>query len=721
MASRRTTTARGKRSASTQSKRSQSKRTTTGRGAGRVEDPPGPKTTRPEASDRRPPTRGESTAHALRHRLDAVPDRVDIRDCFYQPTLLALPDQVVNCDLVPAILDQGSEGACTGYALAGVINFLLGGRNVRRSVSPRMLYEMARRYDEWPGEGYEGSSARGAMKGWLRHGVAAVEDWPVEKTGLDHLQATANSTGATVADLARQTPGGAYFRVSHRNARDMHAALTEVGILYCTLMVHAGWDAPGARTVEVPYVSSGNMRVRNLPVIERKGRADDGHAVAIVGYTSQGFIIQNSWGEGWGDGGFALLPYEDFLLHATDVWVAQLGVPVRADLWDTGSTDTTEGIQRASRAVPLSEIRPYVVDVGNNGALSDSGNYWTTAADVDRLFSETIPKATEGWGKRRVLLYLHGGLNDEDSVARRIVAFRDVMLANEIYPLHIMWESGAMQSLNGIVRDLLDPADTRAGGVADWMHKVRDGLLEVRDRTFELTAARPGGAFWREMKENARLASERRDRTGAMQLIAKSVAKAFATLGGDPDDWELHVVGHSAGSIFAAHAMPLLTAGTIPFTSLQFLAPAIRVDEFKRLVLPLVKSRKCPNPSFFVLSDTGERDDVVGPYGKSLLYLVSNAFEGKRETPLLGMLRFISAAAGDDAAVADSEVARLVAARVGTLPALVVSGVKGEAGSESASDSHGGFDNDPLTMNSVLFRILGGAPPRPFTVRDLQY
>lgn len=34
-----------------------------------------------------------------------------------------------------------------------------------------MLYELARRYDEWPGEGYEGSSARGAMKGWVRHGV----------------------------------------------------------------------------------------------------------------------------------------------------------------------------------------------------------------------------------------------------------------------------------------------------------------------------------------------------------------------------------------------------------------------------------------------------------------------------------------------------------------------------------------------------------------------
>ena len=52
--------------------------------------------------------------------------------------------------------------------------------------------------------------------------------------------------------------------------------------------------------------------------------------MAIVGYTEDGFIIQNSWGRA-GEPGFALLPYEDYLLHATDVWVAQLGVPVKID------------------------------------------------------------------------------------------------------------------------------------------------------------------------------------------------------------------------------------------------------------------------------------------------------------------------------------------------------------------------------------------------------
>ena len=78
------------------------------------------------------------------------------------------------------ILDQGTEGACTGFGLATVVHYLLRTRDVIRDdedVSPRMLYDMARRYDEWPGEEYSGSSARGAMKGWHKHGVCSRPHW----------------------------------------------------------------------------------------------------------------------------------------------------------------------------------------------------------------------------------------------------------------------------------------------------------------------------------------------------------------------------------------------------------------------------------------------------------------------------------------------------------------------------------------------------------------
>ncbi len=66
-----------------------------------------------------------SAEKATRQRLDAFPDRIDLRDWFYQPALISLPDSLVSCPLIkPAmILDQGREGACTGFALAAVVNF----------------------------------------------------------------------------------------------------------------------------------------------------------------------------------------------------------------------------------------------------------------------------------------------------------------------------------------------------------------------------------------------------------------------------------------------------------------------------------------------------------------------------------------------------------------------------------------------------------------------
>ncbi|MCG6154184.1 C1 family peptidase [Rubinisphaera margarita] len=650
--------------------------------------------------------------------FDAVPDRIDIRDWVYRPGLHSLPDVVINCDRVPFVLDQGVEGACTGFALAAVINFHLRQRNLSRSVSPRMLYELARRYDEWPGEQYEGSSARGAVKGWIAHGVCREEEWPYSQPGIQHFN-------STIAEQALLTPGGAYYRVSHREVRDMHAALAESGILYMTLMVHEGWQQPGPHSQEFVYVDNGNLRRLDLPVIARKGRALGGHAVAIVGYTPEGFVIQNSWGTDWGNGGFALLPYEDYMLHATDVWVAQLGVPVRLNLWErAGNTDEVAGIHRAAPAVPLQAIRPFVINLGNNGELSETGQYWTTPQDIERLITEEIPQRSAGWKKIRILLYLHGGLNSADYSARRIISYRNRMLANEIYPVNIMWETGFEETLKAMFNDLFVDVDERAGGPAEWLRRFREGLIEAKDRSIELTAALPGTALWNEMKENARLASNHPDGRGGMQILASRVKQALSQLDAAyRKKFELHVIGHSAGAIFAAHALPRILESELPLKTVQFFAPAIRVDLFKQLVLPYVELGQCPLPTLYLLSDSGERDDTVGPYGKSLLFLVSNAFERRRETPLLGMERFVSSKGQTGDEYTDAELNSLFQKESKGLSSLVIAGarVASKSAERSQSNSHGGFDDDPVTLNSALRRIVGGELQSEFTVRDLQF
>src|SRR2546421_5214530 len=125
-----------------------------------------------------------ATTRPKRRRLDARRDTLDFRDRMFEPTLIEVPTERALDDYLKAhvpILDQGEEGACTGFGLATVIHYLLRSRRVvpdRAEVSPWMLYDMARRYDEWPGEHYEGASARGAMKGWHKHGVCSKANWP---------------------------------------------------------------------------------------------------------------------------------------------------------------------------------------------------------------------------------------------------------------------------------------------------------------------------------------------------------------------------------------------------------------------------------------------------------------------------------------------------------------------------------------------------------------
>ena len=689
-----------------------------------------PKTTQPPAKQQRAALKAKTTAQKMGKKLDAFPDKIDVRDWFYEPALKALPDQLINCDCVPVILDQGREGACTGFALAAVINFHLvqnercdTSRIDTEGVSSRMLYEMARRYDEWPGEDYEGSSARGTMKGWAAHGVVRNPAWTADMQGPGHLT-------DELAKAATSVPVGAYYRVMHRQIRDMHAALHETGILYATLMVHEGWHAPGKPAIRYEYKRAGKTKRISLPVIQRRNRADGGHAVAIVGYTADGFIIQNSWGPDWGYKGFALLPYEDWMLHASDCWVVQLGVPVSVNLWEAAkNADTGAGKQRASQVIPLEEIRPYVINIGNNGFLSDSGNYCTTDKDIERMFESIYDVAyRNGWKKKRIMLYLHGGLNSETAVARRIISFKEVCLKNDIYPVHIMWETDFWNSLKSSVFDIFTNEDRAS---VNWLQKLREATLEIKDRTFELTASKPGTMLWDEMKENAKLASRRGgEGSGRMRAITTIAAKGLAAYSAlDPaekDDWEIHIVAHSAGSIFMAYAMETLLEIGIPIKSVQFLAPAISLPLFKEKFFPLIAQNDALRPTVYLLSDKGERDDDVWAYGKSLLYLVSNAFERRRETPLLGMEKFVNGDNEDaDDGLVDEEVAAMLRKKINGWNSLVIAGAapaeKLTGPDICRSETHGGFDNDTFTLNSVLFRILGEVPVRPFETRDLQF
>src|SRR3546814_6622601 len=110
-------------------------------------------------------------------------------------------------------------------------------------------------------------------------------------------------------------------------------------------------------------------------------------AFAIVGYTREGFVIQNSWGDHWGRGGFAVLPYADWLDNAMDCWVVQLGV-VTAEHDAVSHATSLRVDAKTGRAVISSdptlgdhEISPFVVALENEGRLSERGRFRTDRED----------------------------------------------------------------------------------------------------------------------------------------------------------------------------------------------------------------------------------------------------------------------------------------------------------------------------------------------------
>ncbi len=120
-----------------------------------------------------------NTTHAagLNRTLNVRRDLPDFRDRKYKPALIPLDSEIDNREHVPIILNQGTEGSCTGHGLAAVINLLNARKGNDFVASRRMLYEMAQKHDEWPGEDYDGSSCRGAIRGWKNMGVCSEEDW----------------------------------------------------------------------------------------------------------------------------------------------------------------------------------------------------------------------------------------------------------------------------------------------------------------------------------------------------------------------------------------------------------------------------------------------------------------------------------------------------------------------------------------------------------------
>ncbi len=596
--------------------------------------------------------------------LNAVPDIPDFRDWIYQPALIQLELEMLPPDDLP-VLDQGTEGACAGFGLSAVIDMLNRKRDRKICVSPRMLYEMAKRYDEWPGVRYSGSSCRGAIRGWYNMGVCSDNTWPYQPNKKSKLSVKR-------AKEARENTIGAYYRVL-TNIVDFHAALNEAGVLYVSADVHSGWSAQNIKNGKIPF---------------RKDTMG-GHAFAIVGYNKDGFFVQNSWGESWGKNGIALWSYKDWQINIRDAWVVRLALPT-PEIFPGKARNYSVDIKEEFKKSPSrSDIMGHFVHL-DDGSFHKTGRYWSDLNDI----KETADLISNSDKYKHLLIYAHGGLNSTKASAGRIKAMKDIFKANEIYPFHFMYDTGLMEEIKDIILNRKSNAVERVGVFSDWT-----------DKLVESGTKRLGRILWREIKQGAQTPfTKNGDGTKTLKAFVQSLKKTNSPI-------KIHLVGHSTGGILLAYLLPSLKKLWPGFrvSSCSLMAPAGTLGLYYSNYEPYLKSRKTSfginRMRVYNLNEKLELDDNVAKiYRKSLLYLVSNSFEDENPYALLGMKKY-------SRKISQSNI---------PLKFVYSEGVAGR-GVCAASRTHGGFDNDPATVNDILKHVLGKKPKLKFKEEDLDY
>ena len=189
------------------------------------------------------------------------------------------------------IRNQGATGACVGFAAAGVLHWhyrqadLLRGDERPSSRFIWMANKETDRLISFPTTFIEsaGTQTKFALRIARRYGCVPESTLPMGGK-LSSL-----SVAAFYAQAAK-------YRISsyHNLGSDLHRWrkwLSNQGPILVRVAVDRTWDRATRTAGKLDAYLADTVR--------------GGHAACLVGYTTSGFIVRNSWGPTWGDGGFA--------------------------------------------------------------------------------------------------------------------------------------------------------------------------------------------------------------------------------------------------------------------------------------------------------------------------------------------------------------------------------------------------------------------------------
>ncbi len=246
--------------------------------------------------------RAEPEVDTQRFICNVVPSKNTERDWSFDDSLetgalagpLQLPPSVdLRAPWWP-INNQESTGSCVGWATAdGVVRYQMvkaGKIAPNQLLSARHIWMSSKETDEFgnrPQTFIEeaGTSLKAAVDVARKHGTALASELPFHIT-TNMFLGKENTFYASCA----QRKIAAYFNMA-KNINSWKTWLAAQRPVLVALQVDKSWDNAKANGGKIDNFQPATVR--------------GGHAVSLVGYRTDGrFIVRNSWGTGWGDGGF---------------------------------------------------------------------------------------------------------------------------------------------------------------------------------------------------------------------------------------------------------------------------------------------------------------------------------------------------------------------------------------------------------------------------------
>lgn len=223
-------------------------------------------------------------------------DFPDFRDFKYKPKILkvSLPEKVDLRPNCPPVLDQNMLGSCTSQCTANLLHFCELKDSNPRTISPSRLfiYYNTRKIEGTTSED-SGAYLRDCMKAVHKYGVCNEILWPyiIKKFTIKPPKKAYND--AIKHKITK------YMRIN-QTSNDLRYRLYEGYPVVFGFMVYESFESD----------ETASTGIVNLPNKDESPLG--GHAVLLVGYddSKKLYIVQNSWGTGWGDKGYFYMPYD---------------------------------------------------------------------------------------------------------------------------------------------------------------------------------------------------------------------------------------------------------------------------------------------------------------------------------------------------------------------------------------------------------------------------